>query len=127
MQWLSSIADLVSIVGALFALLAWIQTRQVRKDLARERQRQQRKVTVVLQHGADRLELPVELRRAELTRAEVLGRIGMLPMRTHGARFHLGYLNNPGFFRQINDIMDGTSDATLTIPCQKEEFEQFAL
>jgi len=127
MEWLAISADIVGILGAFFALFAWLQARQVRKAITFEQQRQNRKITVVLQHGADRLELPVELRRAELTRAEVLGRIGMLPMKTPGARFSLGYLNNPDFFRQISAIMVGTDDATLTIPCKQEEFEQFDL
>jgi hypothetical protein len=127
MQYLSIIADIVGIAGAAFALLAWLKARQLQADFQRERQRQQRTVTVVLQHGAARHDLPVYLRRAEFTRAEVLGRLGMLPMLQPSARFNLGYLNNPEFFRQINEISAGSGDATLTIPCTKEEFEQFAL
>ncbi|MBK9709819.1 MAG: hypothetical protein IPO81_00570 [Kouleothrix sp.] len=57
----------------------------------------------------------------------MLGRIGMLLTKTYSTRFHLGYLNVPAFFRQINDIKDGADDATLTILCQKDEFEQFAV
>ncbi len=127
MEWLSPAADIVSIVGAFFALFAWLQARRVRQELAKEQQRQNRKVTVILQNGADRLELPIELRRGELTRAEVLGRIGMIPMKVKGARFSLAYLNTPEFLRQINQVAEGTSDAVLTIPCKLDEFEQFDL
>ncbi len=69
----------------------------------------------------------MELRRAELTRAEILGRLGMIPMKTKGSRFSLSYLNKPEFLAQINQIMDGSGDAVLTIPCTQEEFEQFDL
>lgn len=122
MEWLSGTADSIGILGALFALLAWLQSRRVRQHLEREQQRQNRKVIVVLQHGGERLELPVELRRAEVTRAEILGRLGMI---RSGQRFDLAYLNNADFLRQINAIIDGSGDALVTIPCTKEEFEQF--
>jgi len=80
---------------------------------------------VVLQNGADRLELPVELRRAELTRSEVLGRIGMITMKSKGQRFSLEYLNQPDFLRQINTIAKTSEDGILTIPCKADELAQF--
>ena len=127
MELLSAIADIIGILGAVFALSAWIQTRKIREELETERRRQGKRVKVILQCGADRLELPVELRRAELTRAEILGRIGMIPMKKKGERFSLGYLNTPEFLRQINLIIASHDDALLTIPCKEEEFEQFEL
>lgn len=123
--WLSLVADLIGIVGAGFAVGAWVQARRISRDLERERARQNKLVTVVLQHGAERIVLPVEIRRAELTRAEILGRIGMLPMRQKGARFSLSYLSSPEFLRRINEIASGTDDTVLTISCTSEEIEQF--
>lgn len=132
MEWLNSItaylgptADLIGIVGAFFALFAWLQTRRLREEYQREQDRQNRKVTVTLQHGAESLELPMELRRAELTRAEILGRLGMIPMKDKGKRFSIGHLNRPHFLRQINQIRDNDGDADLLIPCTKEELDQF--
>jgi hypothetical protein len=125
MEWFDLVADIVGLLGAAFALFAWIQARQVHQAYQREQQRQNKKVMVILQNGADRLELPVELRRAELTRAEILGRLGMIPMRQKGQRFSLGYVNTPEFLRQINQIMKSDGDAVLTIPCKEDEFEQF--
>lgn len=122
MEWLGFTADIIGIFGALFALLAWLQSRRIKQQLEQEQRRQNRKVTIVLQHGGESLELPVELRRAEMTRGEILGRIGMI---RSGQRFELSYLNNPDFLRQINQIIEGTGDALLTIPCTKEELEQF--
>ncbi|MCG8349959.1 MAG: hypothetical protein MI924_19515 [Chloroflexales bacterium] len=125
MEWFSYIADIIGIGGAIFALFAWIQSFQLRKEIAREQRRQHKKITVVLQHGSEDLELPVELRRAELTRAEVLGRLGMIPMKTKGQRFALDYLHTPAFLHQINQISESDEDAILTIPCKSEEFTQF--
>lgn len=124
-DWLGLAADTTGILGALFALLAWWQARQLRQEAHAERMRQNRAVTLVLQHGARRIELPVELRRAELTRAEILGRLGMIPMRTRGQRFSLDYLNTPDFLRQINQIASGNGPGLLTIPCTAAELDQF--
>jgi hypothetical protein len=125
MDWLNLIADLVGIVGAIFAIFSWLKARQIQQELHREQQRQNRKITVVLSHGANQLELPVKLRRAELTRAELLGRIGMLPMKKLGERFSLGYLSTPGFLQRINELIESANDSTLTIPCTQDEIEQF--
>ena len=127
MQYLSPIADIIGILGALFALLAWRKAREVQRELQREQQRQSRKITVILNYGPKPLELPVHIRRVELTRAEILGRIGMLPMKNPGARFSLGYINKPEFLQRMYEITGSTGDTTLTIPCTKEEFEQFDL
>ncbi len=124
-QWLGSAADIIGILGALFALLAWLQARQVQKQFEREQQRQQKKVTVVLSHGGEKFEFPVQIQRAALTRSEILGIIGMVPMKDRGKRFTIGYLSTRDFSDEINEIGRSDGDRQLTIPCQKEEFEQF--
>lgn len=127
MELLSPIADVVGILGAFFALFAWIKARQVRQILEKERWRQNELVKVILSYGAEKLELPVALRREELTRAEILGRLGMIPMKTKGQRFSLGYLNTAGFLEQITQILNGSRGTTLIISCTEEEFHQFDL
>jgi hypothetical protein len=98
------------------------------KEFEQEQKRQEQRISVILQNGArQRLELPVELRRAELTRAEILGRIGMIPMKAKGQRFSLEYLNTPEFLRQINQILASDSNSVLTIPCNESEYAQFDL
>jgi hypothetical protein len=124
---LGLVADAIGILGAGFALYAAIQAHQIREAQEREQQRQNKKVTVLLQYGSESHALPVELRRADLTRSEVLGRIGMIPMKQKGQRFSLSYLNEPAFLQQINQIAEGKGDAVLTIPCTIEEFDQFDL
>lgn len=97
------------------------------QEFTQAQKRQEQKISVILQNGRQRIELPVELRRAELTRAEVLGRIGMIPMKAKGQRFSLVHLSTPEFLRQINQILSSDGDSTLIIPCNAEEFEQFDL
>lgn len=121
------VADVVGILGALFALFAWLQTRFLRQRILEEEKRQNKKVRVLLQYGGATIELPVELRRSEATRPEILGRIGMIPMVDKGRRFSLSYLHSAAFLGQINQIASSSEDALLTIPCNEEEFNQFDL
>ena len=127
LEWIGLVADTIGIAGAIFALFAWRQTRQIRKIQEQELARQNRRVRVILQHGGEKIELPMQLRRAELSRAEILGRIGMIPMKKKGARFSLAYTSKPEFLAQINQVLDGTADSTITIACTEDEFRQFDL
>jgi len=127
MDLFNTFGTFVGLLAALFSFLAWLKARRIQKDQQAEKARQSKSITVTLQYGGRKIELPVELRRAELTRAEILGRLGMIPMKKTGARFSLSYLNKLEFQKQLNQIMDGNGDAVLTIPCTQEEFEQFDL
>ena len=135
MDWLGLISDAIGLLGVPFSLLAWIKARQIKQDRDREKQRQNKTVHVILQRQrrangrADNYEIPVELRRAELTRAEILGRLGMIPMceELKKQRFSIGYLNTQSFFRRLNEIIDGAGEAELFIYCTDEEFNQFDL
>jgi hypothetical protein len=70
--------------------------------------------------------LPVFLRRRDLTRAELLGRIGMLPMKESGApRFDLkALLATREFFEDLNALMEGKGNA-LEIAATPDEIDQF--
>ena len=96
-SWLTlgNIADILGVLGGIAAFFAWLQSRKVSEELEAERQRKDKKIRVILSYGADELELPVEMRRGEFTRAEILGRIGMIPMKTAGKRFELTRLTHP--------------------------------
>ena len=109
------LADAIGIIGAIFAFLAWLK-------LQLEESRRNKKITVKLQAPDEVIELPVDIRRAELTRSEILGRIGML---NSGKRFNLRYLNDPEFFRRLNEIIEGSGETVLTIVCTKDELQQF--
>ena len=130
MQFFSSIADIVTLLTAafsgFFAFRAWRQTMAIREAMLQEVHRQNRKIQIVLQCGNTKYELPVPLRRADFTRAEILGHLGMIPMKEPKERFSLSFLSTPEFARRINEISVGEGDSVLTIPCRDEEMEQFA-
>ncbi|WP_419788191.1 hypothetical protein [Pseudodesulfovibrio sp.] len=118
------VAGIASIVGALFSLFAGIQSGRAYRMLAKERRRLKASIQVVLQHGSETIKLPVDIRRGDFSRAEVLGRIGMIPT-VDGERFQLQYLNTPTFLMQIDNILKESNDGVLTIPCTEQEFVRF--
>jgi hypothetical protein len=128
---LGLIADMIGIVGAIFAVFAWWQSRKTNQDLAQERNRLGRTIAIKLAHGGNEIEIPAEIKRADFTRSEILGRIGMLPVKPtldgKPGRFDIRYLNQPDFFKQLNQISDGRGDGVLTIPLTADEFNQFDL
>lgn len=88
---------------------------------------QKQKVHVIVSHGSEKIELPVKLRLSELSRAELLGRIGMMPLKQKRERFSIKHLGSPEFLEQINQAADADGHSTIVIPCTKEEFDQFDL
>ena len=127
MEILSIIANVIGIGGAVFALLAWWQTRRLRAEQTAERTRQNSKIAVELRCGERRILLPGTVRRAEFTRSEILGRIRMLPMKEKGKRFELRYVNSVEFVEQIHEVAQGNHQRVLTINCDEQELAQFAL
>lgn len=125
MDWLGSVSDVIGILSAVFALLAWQESLRINEKLKAEKQRQDRAIKVVLHSDRQDIELPFALRRMELTRAEVLGRIGMIPMKEKGKRYSIEYLNQPEFLDRIDQILSGYGDATSEIPCSEQEISQF--
>ena len=127
MEYLGTIADVIGVVGAIFATLAWLNTRRAAARLRREEERLSAPVFVCLVSGNDRKILPLELTRAELSRAELLGRIGMVPVKPARERFTLSSLATPVFLRKLREAQQGTGSVTIEIPCTQNEIEQFAV
>jgi hypothetical protein len=127
MEKLSLISDFLAVISAIFSLFAWIQARQINQKMDQEKQRQSRHISVILRNGRRCVDLPIELHRAELTRAEILGRIGMIPTKEKGKRFVLEYLHEPEFLRRISEIIQGEGESTLEISCTEAELDQFDL
>lgn len=132
MEFLSPIADLIGVFGAIFAGFAWRRTRNLQKSLEAEEKRLDKKVKVILKSPAEKITLQFDLRRRELTRAEVLGRIGMLPLFPFPdgkpkTRFDIIYTNTEEFLKRMYEIMDSENDEEFIIICKPEEIKQFNL
>lgn len=127
MEWLGLISSIISVITAIFAIAGWAQARRLKRELEGERQRQNQWITIKLQGGEDRYELPNKIRRADFERNEILGRLGMIPMidQKKGTRFALDFLNSQDFLNQVETIRAGQGELLLSIPCKPEEFHQF--
>lgn len=119
-------SGIVGLISAVAATGAWLRARALADDLAAERASENEVIGIVLdcEDGRTR-SLPVHLRRREFSRAEVLGRLGMMPMRSAGARFSLRFLATPQFLADLDRVQSVRGNDTLRIPCSIAEFEQF--
>lgn len=120
-------ADLVGIFGAAFALLAWVWAIINMWRAKREKKRLRQRIPVVLMSRDSKrsLELPVHFRREELDRQELMGRIGMIPMKDKGRRFEIRYTHEPDFFEAINRVKESSVLEPLIILCSDKEIDQF--
>jgi hypothetical protein len=125
MEYLGFLADSIGILGALFSLLAWWKAKQIQSNLRLEEERQHKHITLILQSGAKTFELPIKLRRAEFSRAEVLGILGMIPLKGGKTRFSINSTSTKDFIERIHTIIEGEGDKNLVIHCTTEELEQF--
>jgi hypothetical protein len=114
------IGGIFSVLSALFSLIVLIQSVQANA-------REKKEIKIVLSNGGRRFELPGKLLCRELTRMEVLGRIGMLPMKDKGKRFSIDHLSKLDFLEALNKIISSGQNETLIIPCIDDEFNQFSL
>ncbi len=121
------IADVLSVIGTVFAGFGWWQAKINSKQMTKEKERMNRQIMVILRLAESHRQiiLPVHLRRHELTRAELLGRIGMIPRKNKGNFFALSYCHSPSFFKELNRIQTSDKEEDLVIHCSIEEMEQF--
>lgn len=120
LEIVGALSDTFGFIGGIFAVVIFFRLR------ALTRINDQIKIFLVVDGGNSLRvrELPLRLRRGDVTRAEVLGRIGMMPMREPGKRFSIRYLATPAFLDDLNAVADGKS-SELEIRCSDEELGQF--
>jgi hypothetical protein len=68
--------------------------------------------------------LEFALKRGELSRGEIVGRIGMA-MKDTTARYNIEYLKKIDFLEQVNQILEDDKRQKLIIDCSAEELNQF--
>ncbi|GAB4282015.1 MAG: hypothetical protein Kow0080_35810 [Candidatus Promineifilaceae bacterium] len=113
------LANTIAIIGIPFTVwrlyVNWQADKQMRQEISIELQCNELNATKIL---------PVKLRRSDFSRAEILGYLGMFKPE-HGERFHLSYLSQPKFIRELQRIQNSKKPETLIIPCTPDEFKQY--
>lgn len=69
--------------------------------------------------------LPCNIRRKNLTRAELQGLLGMLPMKEKGKRYELGGLNRMDFFTSLEKAQVSRDIHEVSILCSSDDLMQF--
>lgn len=123
MDIIGAIADILGVIGffiAPFSIGGWLQARKVNRRLDAEEKRLSQPITVILKSGNKQHELPAPIQRRFLTRAELLGRLGMV---RPGARMNYS-LNKKEFFEDLDAVINGNEAMPLVIDIPESDYQQ---
>jgi hypothetical protein len=125
MDKLSFISDVISIIGACISSAIWY-------SLKKEKKFNTQRIKIQLKMPESVIDLPYEIERRYLTRSEVQGLLGILPIkeapdRKANERYKLSFLNTPAFFEKLKAAQDNKDISCLEISCSPPEMEQFDL
>lgn len=120
------VSGILALLAAISSVAAWMQSIANRNALSSEKERQNAAIGIklVCEDGRFRL-LDLEMIRAEVSRAEVLGRLGMLPMASKGQRFSIAWLSSREFLQELARIRDGVGNDVIRVKVSASEFDQF--
>jgi hypothetical protein len=111
----------ITFAGTVYSAWCWLRYRAAERagrDMITIRIVSANEPVVVLH------ELPYRPLRKTISRAELLGFLGMIPSRQQ--RFDIAFLHDPVFFNRLQAVQDGRADC-LEIPVSEEEWRQFDL
>lgn len=123
MEAIGAIADILGVIGffiAPFSIGGWLQARRVNRRLDAEEKRLSQMITIILKSGSKQHELPAPIQRRFLTRAELLGRLGMVR-----PEIRMTYsLNKKEFFKDLDAVINGKEAMTLIIDIPESDYQQ---
>lgn len=128
MSW-AVIWDVLDKIGIAAGIVALMVSISIRIYLWRKEQRDNDLIDIRLQclEPEVLITLQGQIRRKNLTRAEVQGLLGILPMKEKGKRYDLPYLNQKAFFDALEEAQVNGDVHELVIRCTASELEQFDL
>ncbi len=118
---LDQITIVISAISMVFSFVVWLV---LRKQKAFDSQRIQ--IRVVVPDTDKYITLWSKPERKHLTRAEVLGLIGLIP-RHSKENYKIVYLNTQTFFQHLAEVQDNAENNLLSIECTEQELQQFNL
>lgn len=116
---IGNISNIAGFVGAFFSVAIWVKMK-----LDEKKANEEINVFLELYNGDSLKTLPLSMLRKDISRAEILGRLGMLPMGEKGKRFSIRYLADNSFIGNINDITKNKTNK-LIILVNNDELNQF--
>jgi len=116
------VAQASNLAGAIGGIIAAVGV--LRMLATQKRALEHVEVALRLEGEDSAIPLPLEMLRKDISRAELLGRLGMA-LKNQGQRFSLRAMSTSAFMRSLNEVVEGKT-STLVIPCTKEELDQFA-
>jgi len=128
-QALDSLSIILGILSTVFAATAAVFSVWQRWSARKEGVRLNQEIFIRLSCSelVETIDIPFSLRRREITRSEILGLIGMLPMKAELKRFRyeIHYLSTSEFREELSRTQDSSGSDTLLIECNGEELGQF--
>ena len=120
---LEFMANLLGVVSVAVSSAVFIKMK-----LDEKKQNKVVSIKLVLVDGSYEVALPLPMLRKDISRAEILGRLGMIPINKDKALSPRGFsirsISSPSFIENIMSVQLGKAD-TIRIPCTREEIEQF--
>lgn len=122
-----TIWDALDKSGILVGLLTGLVTIMIWWHLLRKERRDNHLIAISLTvpELGFKATLPGKIRRKNLTRAELQGMLGMLPMRETGKRYQLASLNDPAFFDELEQAQIDRDIHEVAIVCDPDDLRQF--
>lgn len=119
--------DVLDKAGIAIGIFGLLVSLSIRLYLRRKERRDNDLIHIRLkvEEPAMLLTLNGQIRRKNLTRAEVLGLLGMLPMWETGKRYELAALNREVFFAELEEAQVQAGIDEVVIPCSAAEVMQF--
>lgn len=120
---LGYVSTIISLVSTGFSVSIW------RLLKSKEKFNEQR-IKILLKTPTEPFELPYEIERKNLTRSELQGLLGILPIkegegRKATDRYQLSFLNTPAFFANLKAAQDNKDTTSMEIICYEYEVAQF--
>ncbi|EGW21678.1 hypothetical protein [Methylobacter tundripaludum] len=117
------IDKLATIIGLIAAAIAAWNALKLRKETEQRWQKENEQIYVILRSPSQKIRLPVEIKRRDFTRSELLGYIGMLPLIEGKTRFNLNFTSTAEFSQQLEIIRQ--AGVEFIISCDESELDQF--
>jgi hypothetical protein len=114
---------LATIIGVISVIIAARSSWKLRDETERRWQKETELVRVILRSQSREITLPVEIKRGDFTRSELLGYIGMLPLVEGKTRFNLAFTCTSDFSSQLDNIR--RSGTEFVLGCSEGELDQF--